>query len=222
MRAIAVVHRRHTFPEILRSIHKRCKDSEVATTAAAFLEVTSRRLTSLSDLGKFITYLRPRVPLCEIKIPDFSVSFAIFVYSQLVEFDRTVAENVLECSTSNEIFAELTELESKLVSSESKQKCGYCGRNGHVEKVCRQKKRDGKKDSEKTKGNDKSTPRVNTVRYTGEILIHSGADTSAVLPNQEQFSTYFPSTSFAEALSGISVKCLGRVAGYARIENGTR
>ncbi|KAL2886856.1 Retrovirus-related Pol polyprotein from transposon TNT 1-94 [Ceratocystis lukuohia] len=197
------------FPDILRSIHKRCKDSEVATTAVAYLEVNSQRLTSLNDLGKFISYLRPRVPLCEIKIPSFSDSLAIFVYSQLVEFDRAVAEKVLECGTSDEIFTELTELESKLVSSESKQKCGYCGKNGHVEKVCRQKKRAGKKDSEKTKGNDKPTPKVNSLRYTGEILIDSGADTS-VLPNREQFSTYFPSTSFAEALGGTNVKCLGQ------------
>ncbi|KAL1886914.1 hypothetical protein Cpir12675_006861 [Ceratocystis pirilliformis] len=51
--------KKDTHPEMLCIIHERSQNSKVATAVAAFLEITSQRLTSLEDLARLILYLQP-------------------------------------------------------------------------------------------------------------------------------------------------------------------
>ncbi|PHH54815.1 hypothetical protein CFIMG_007678RA00001 [Ceratocystis fimbriata CBS 114723] len=196
--------------EILESIDTTSKIAEKSSACNALTEIFARKITSMSELSSTLAYIRPRVPLIQVLQEDNTVTtLAMYFYSQLSPLDADLAQKLLTYTELSELLLKLAERAAVIGVMQVQKRCSHCGKNGHMGKECRKKKHEGKQEKVKQETKNTSSQNVANIRYTGEILIDSGAQVST-LPNKDQFSSYFPSVSYAQGVGGVNVKCLGR------------
>ncbi|PHH53395.1 hypothetical protein CFIMG_008218RA00001 [Ceratocystis fimbriata CBS 114723] len=200
-----------TLGEILEAIETTSKFAEKSSACNAPTEIFARKLTSISELSSVLAYIRPRVPLIEVLQRDSTVTtLAMYFYSQLSPLDADMAQKLLTYTEFSELLLKLAERAAVIGVIQAQKQCSFCGKNGHLEKECRKKKkREGKQEKVKQEPKKTSSQKVADIPYIGDIVIDSSAQVST-LPNKDQFSSYFPSISFTQGVRGVNVKCLGR------------